>query len=178
MRNKSFKALYRNLKENYGNSEDNEMLDEGNEEKEKSSKNNYVAKHMNKFNKAHTHRDKKNDYKRKSKYKKSVMEEGGKRKVKVTYDNGSVVTTSMAANLSDEQIKAHFKIGKEFNLGNGGGDKMVKVKSVTILEDENKATILKAIIAIAEGNQQDADKHIAKVLTSKAQENIKEKTNE
>jgi hypothetical protein len=33
--------------------------------------NNPVAKHANKFNKAATHRDRKNDYKRKQKHKKS-----------------------------------------------------------------------------------------------------------
>lgn len=56
------------------------------------------------------------------------------RSVKVTYDNGDVVNTNMAAGLSDDDIKKHFRIGKLFNLGHAGGDLMAKVKSVEILK--------------------------------------------
>lgn len=61
------------------------------------------------------------------------------RSVKVTYDNGKVITTSMAANLSDKQIKDYFKIGKQFNIGSGEKDLMAKVKKVEILESVNEA---------------------------------------
>ncbi len=55
------------------------------------------------------------------------------RAVKVTYDNGDVITTSMAANLTDKNIKEYFRIGKKFNIGSGERDKIVAVKKVKIL---------------------------------------------
>ena len=61
------------------------------------------------------------------------------RSVKVTYSDGSQIETSMAANLSDQDIKDYFKVGKEFNIGSGGKDKMVTVKKVEILEDVKEA---------------------------------------
>lgn len=69
------------------------------------------------------------------------LEESKLRKVKVTYDTGDTITTSMAANLSDKKIKDYFKKGKEFNIGSGGKDKMAKVKDVEILEDVNESTV-------------------------------------
>ena len=56
------------------------------------------------------------------------------RKVKVTYSNGDVVYTSMAANLTDQDIKNYFRIGKKFNIGSGGRDKIASVKKVKILK--------------------------------------------
>ena len=56
------------------------------------------------------------------------------REVKVTYSNGDVVYTSMAASLTDQDIKNYFRIGKKFNVGSGGKDKMAKVKKVEILK--------------------------------------------
>lgn len=42
---------------------------------QKSTKNrNFVAKHMNEFNRSETYTDKKNDYKRKQKYKKEILD--------------------------------------------------------------------------------------------------------
>lgn len=35
---------------------------------------NFVAKHMNEFNRSETYTDKKNDYKRKQKYKKEILD--------------------------------------------------------------------------------------------------------
>lgn len=55
------------------------------------------------------------------------------RSVQVTYSNGTKISTSMAANLSDQQIKNYFKVGKYFNVGSGSKDVMAKVKSVKIL---------------------------------------------
>ena len=55
------------------------------------------------------------------------------RTVAVTYSDGTTITTSMAAHLSDADIKNYFRAGREFNIGSGGKDKMVKVKSVKIL---------------------------------------------
>ena len=39
------------------------------------------------------------------------------RSIKVTYSNGEVINTSMAAHLDDEEMLNHFKVGKWFNLG-------------------------------------------------------------
>jgi hypothetical protein len=39
------------------------------------------------------------------------------RSVTVTYSNGHIITTSMAAHLTDQEIKDYFKIGKVFNIG-------------------------------------------------------------
>lgn len=97
------------------------------------------------------HRDQKSQMKKvhqaESKFEKALdnepveLEESKLRKVKVTYDTGDTVTTSMAANLSDKKIKDYFKKGKEFNIGSGGKDKMAKVKDVEILENIDEATV-------------------------------------
>lgn len=59
------------------------------------------------------------------------------RSVKVTFDNGDVLTTSMAAKLSDDDIKNYYKAGKEFNLGSGGRDNIQKVTGVEILGESD-----------------------------------------
>ena len=69
----------------------------------------------------------------------ALNEKSKLRSVRVTYDNGDVISTSMAAHLSDKQIKDYFKKGKQFNIGSGGKDKMAKVKDVEILENINEA---------------------------------------
>ena len=63
-----------------------------------------------------------------------LLNESNLRSVKVTYDDGSVETTSMSAKLSDDDIKDYFKIGKKFNVGKNGKDKIAKVKEVEILK--------------------------------------------
>lgn len=71
----------------------------------------------------------------------NLLESSKLRSVKVTYDNGDVVHTNMAADLTDDEIRDYFKIGKTFNIGDGPNDKMVKVKDVEILDkqvSENK----------------------------------------
>lgn len=40
------------------------------------------------------------------------------RAIKVTYSNGDVVSTSMAAGLTDQEMLDYFSIGKWFNIGN------------------------------------------------------------
>ncbi len=55
------------------------------------------------------------------------------RSVKITYSDGSVIETSMAANLTDSEIKQYFRIGRTFNIGNVK-DKLVQVKKVNILK--------------------------------------------
>lgn len=58
----------------------------------------------------------------------------GLRVVKVYYNNGDSITTSMAEHLSDSEILNYFKIGKVFNIGNGrGGDLLAAVEKVEIL---------------------------------------------
>lgn len=61
----------------------------------------------------------------------------GLRSVKVTYDDGTVIPTSMAAHLTDDEILDYFKIGKTFNIGDGPNDKMAKVANVEILDDDD-----------------------------------------
>lgn len=39
------------------------------------------------------------------------------RSVEVTYSDGTVIPTSMASNLTDEQIHEYFNVGKQFNIG-------------------------------------------------------------
>lgn len=56
------------------------------------------------------------------------------RHVRVTFDDGNVIDTNMAAGLSDEEIKDYYAIGKEFNVGDGEHDKMARVSDVEILE--------------------------------------------
>jgi hypothetical protein len=54
------------------------------------------------------------------------------REVEVTYSNKRKINTSMAANLSDSEIREYFKVGKRFNIGSGIKDKIAYVKSVKI----------------------------------------------
>ena len=58
----------------------------------------------------------------------------GLRAVKVTFTNGDSLVTSMAAGLTNAEIKAYYKKGRIFNVGAGSKDKMTRVKSVRILK--------------------------------------------
>lgn len=55
------------------------------------------------------------------------------REVRVTFDNGDVIETSMNPKLTDDDINEYYKIGKQFNIGRID-DKMAKVKKVEILK--------------------------------------------
>lgn len=39
------------------------------------------------------------------------------RNIKVTFDNGDVIITSMAGHITDEQIYDYYALGNKFNLG-------------------------------------------------------------
>lgn len=41
------------------------------------------------------------------------------RSAKITYSDGTVISTSLAANLTDKEINEYFKVGKAFNIGSG-----------------------------------------------------------
>jgi hypothetical protein len=56
------------------------------------------------------------------------------REVKVTFTNGSSLVTSMAAHLTNKEIRDYYKKGKVFNVGAGSSDRMTRVKSVRILK--------------------------------------------
>ncbi len=56
------------------------------------------------------------------------------RAAKIIFDNGDSITTSLAANLTDDEIKNYYRIGRVFNLGNGELDLMAKVTEVIILK--------------------------------------------
>jgi len=57
------------------------------------------------------------------------------RAVEVTYVDGTVIPTSMAAHLSDEDIKAYFEPGKLFNIGSVE-DNMQAVQSINIIRED------------------------------------------
>jgi len=50
---------------------------------------------------------------------------------KVTFDNGDYFTTSI--NGTDAEIREYYKIGRQFNLGDGPLDLMANVTSVELL---------------------------------------------
>jgi hypothetical protein len=52
--------------------------------------------------------------------------------VKVEFDNGETIETEVADNATDEEIKNYYAKGKEFNLGQGGRDRLTKVKNVSV----------------------------------------------
>lgn len=55
------------------------------------------------------------------------------RVVKVTFEDGDTVISSMAAHLSNKEIHNYYKIGSKFNLGSVK-DRLVAVKNVEILK--------------------------------------------
>ena len=55
------------------------------------------------------------------------------REVEVRFTNGNKLVTSMAAHLTDQEIKAYYKVGRTFNVGASANDRLTKVKSVKIL---------------------------------------------
>lgn len=56
------------------------------------------------------------------------------RHVTVEYSDGQKIPTSMAAHLTDEDIRNYFKVGKKFNLGKGEHDDVQTVVNVVINE--------------------------------------------
>lgn len=56
------------------------------------------------------------------------------RVVKVTFADGDTITTSMASDLTDEDIRKYYAIGREFNLGQQVEDNLQKVTKVDILK--------------------------------------------
>jgi hypothetical protein len=55
------------------------------------------------------------------------------RSVKVTYSDGTEISTNMAAGLTDQEIKDYFKIGAWFNIGTVK-DNMQQVTNLQILK--------------------------------------------
>lgn len=54
------------------------------------------------------------------------------RVVKVTFSDGDTITTEMNSELSDNEIRSYYKIGRVFNLG-CVNDRLVKVTNVDII---------------------------------------------
>jgi hypothetical protein len=54
------------------------------------------------------------------------------RSVKVFYDDGNVVSTSISSDATDEDINNYYKVGRSFNIGSGEDDKIAKVQRVVI----------------------------------------------
>lgn len=69
--------------------------------------------------------------------KKQKMAEGGNtslRSIRVTFDDGSVIETDMAAHLTDQDMLDYYRVGKYFNVGSFGKDKMAKVVQAEITD--------------------------------------------
>jgi hypothetical protein len=56
------------------------------------------------------------------------------RAIKVTYSDGTEISTNMAANLTDDQMLDYFKVGAWFNLGSVT-DNMQQVVKAEILDN-------------------------------------------
>lgn len=54
--------------------------------------------------------------------------------VKVSFSDDSELVTSMAAHLTDEEIKAYYQPDSVFNVGSGENDKLVKVVRIEIIK--------------------------------------------
>lgn len=54
------------------------------------------------------------------------------RVVKVFYQGGGIITTSMASHLTDDDINSYFRIGRVFNIGSSE-DSLRVVERVEIL---------------------------------------------
>ena len=52
--------------------------------------------------------------------------------VKVTYSDGTVISTSVNPKISDKAVSCYFKVGKVFNIGQVE-DKLVKIIKAEIL---------------------------------------------
>ena len=55
------------------------------------------------------------------------------RAIKVTYSNGTEISTSMAKHLTDNEMLDYFAVGKWFNIGSGELDNMQQVVKTEIL---------------------------------------------
>ena len=55
------------------------------------------------------------------------------RSIIVTYDDGTVIPTSMAAHLTDKEMLDYFAVGKPFNIGSGERDHVVCVANAEIV---------------------------------------------
>ena len=68
---------------------------------------------------------------------KTIVSEGAKFKgAKVTYSDGTVITSSINPNMSDDEIKKYYRIGSKVNIGRGDRDKIVKIVDVEVLPVE------------------------------------------
>lgn len=61
-----------------------------------------------------------------------------KQQIKVTFTNGDYLFTSIYG--TNESILEYYRMDKIFNLGNGGNDNLVKVRSVEFLNNDNGGT--------------------------------------
>ena len=54
------------------------------------------------------------------------------RSAKITYQDGTVINTSLAAHLTNKEINEYFKVGKVLNIGDGPNDNLQKIVSCEI----------------------------------------------
>jgi len=102
---------------------------------EKSNKHNEYGERLNKIDDEITTKENKiNTYETKLSYKQGGHVGSSQlRSIRVVFSDGSELTTSMAAHLTDQEMLDYYRVGKQFNIGSGGKDKMVTVKSAHVL---------------------------------------------
>jgi hypothetical protein len=79
--------------------------------------------------------------------------------VEVTYSDGSTIKTH--ANGTDNEIADYFKVGSEVNIGSGAKDKMVKIRSIKILNSIKRMEDMD-------------DKELAALVTNTVRDTVKE----
>jgi hypothetical protein len=67
----------------------------------------------------------------------TVLSEATFKGAKVTYSDGTVITSSINPNISDDEIRKYYRVGSKVNIGRGEHDKMVKIVSVEVLPPED-----------------------------------------
>ena len=101
------------------------------------------------------------------------------RGVEVTYADGTVIPTSMAAHLTDDEINAYFAPGKLFNIGSVD-DNMQAVQSVNIIrenmnEEINEEEINEEIADIdaSEGDELEEARGLGHTVKNNGDRNVK-----
>ncbi len=68
---------------------------------------------------------------------KSLLKEASTfRSVKVTYSDGSSISTNMNGQITDAEIKKYYRIGAAVTFERNGQERKVKITNVEILPDE------------------------------------------
>lgn len=88
--------------------------------------------------------------------------------VKVTFSDGNFLTTTINTTLDGAK---EYYLGKPFNLGTGGDDKIVKAVKVELVEDNKPTAITEPVEQNADAHFESADIDMDKVMIFKLKEN-------